>query len=92
MANEKKQPVHRVRYGRISAAIWENQTEKGVRHNVTVTRSYKPENEDWKDSNSFGREDLLLVAKVVNEAHSWIFQNGSSNSAESNGDGEDAPY
>ena len=42
-------------------------------HNVTVTRLYKDDS-GWKDSASFGRDDLPLVAKVVDLAHSWIFQ------------------
>ena len=47
MANEKKRPVHEVRLGRIRAAIWENSTEKGVRHNVTISRLYK-DGDDWR--------------------------------------------
>ncbi len=79
MANDKKRPVEEVRIGRIRAAIWENQTEQGVRHNVTVSRLYKDGN-DWKDTGSFGREDLLLVAKVMDQAHTWIYEhaNGSA--------------
>jgi len=65
-------PVHEVRMGRIKAAIWENSTEVGIRHNVTVTRLYR-DGEAWKDSTSFGRDDLPLVAKVVDLAHSWIY-------------------
>ena len=72
----KARPVHEVRMGRIKAAIWENDTQNGMRHNVTVSRLYK-DGEQWKDSNSFGRDDLPLVQKVVDQAHSWIFQNGS---------------
>jgi hypothetical protein len=76
-SQEKKRPVHEIRLGRIRAAIWENDTQNGTRHNVTVSRLYK-DGDDWKDSSSFGRDDLPLVAKVVDQAHSWIFhQNGS---------------
>jgi hypothetical protein len=72
---EKTRPVHEVRLGRIKAAIWENETQNRTRHNVTVSRLYKDGN-DWKDSTSFGRDDLPLVAKVVDQAHSWIFDQG----------------
>ena len=90
MANEKKRPVHEVRLGRIRAAIWENSTEKGVRHNVTISRLYK-DGDDWRDSTSFGREDLLMLGKVADEAHTWIHQNGNNGSsdAESGEDGSD---
>ena len=33
-------PVHELRLGKIKAAIWANDTESGVRHNVTITRLY----------------------------------------------------
>ena len=91
MANEKKRPVHEVRMGRIRAAIWENSTDKGVRHNVTINRLYK-DGDTWKDSTSFGREDLLLVAKVSDAAHSWIYQNGNGNGATEVDNGEDGGY
>jgi len=66
-------PVHEVRLGRIKAAIWENETQNGPRHNVTVTRLYR-DGDVWRDSTSFGRDDLPLVAKVCDQAHSWIFE------------------
>ena len=68
----KKAPVHEVRVGRVRAAIWENDTQNGPRHNVTLSRLYK-DGDEWKDSQSFGRDDLPLVAKVSDLAHSWIF-------------------
>lgn len=72
---EKKRPVHEIRLGRIRAAIWVNETENGIRHNVTISRLYRDEQQgQWKDSTSFGRDDLPLVAKVADQAHLWIFQ------------------
>ena len=72
MATEKPRPVHEIKLGRIRAAVWENATTNGPRHNVTVSRLYK-DGEHWKDSASFGREDLPLVIKVLDQAHTWIF-------------------
>ena len=74
-----KGPVHEVRLGRIKAAIWENSTDNDVRHNVTVSRIYK-DGDKWKDSTSFGRDDLPLVAKVVERAHDWIFDQSANDS------------
>ncbi len=79
----KNRPVHEIRFGRIRAAIWQNETENGMRHNVTISRLYK-DGDDWKDSTSFGRDDLPLVAKVCDQAHTWIFEHGSE---KSNGSG-----
>ncbi len=72
----KNRPVHEIRLGRIKAAIWENGTDNGTRHNVTVSRLYK-EGDQWKDSTSFGRDDLPLLEKVVDQAHTWIFTQGA---------------
>ena len=72
MARTKQQPVHEIRLGAIKAAIWENQTTAGTRHNVTVCRVYK-DGDEWKQTESFGRDDLPLLAKVLDRAHSWIF-------------------
>lgn len=83
----KNRPVHEVRLGRIRAAIWQNETENGTRHNVTVSRLYK-DGEDWKDSTSFGRDDLPLVGKVCDLAHTWIFRQ-AANGAERNAEGDD---
>lgn len=68
-------PVHQVRLGRIRAAIWLNNTDNGPRHNVTVSRLYH-DGGQWRDSTSFGREDLPLLAKVCDRAHDWIFEHG----------------
>ena len=85
----KVKPVHEIRLGRIKGTIWANETDSGIRHNVTFSRLYKPEGGNWQDSSSFGRDDLPLVAKVADRVHSWIFaqsqnQNGSHH-AEPNG-------
>ncbi len=74
-SSDKKRPIHEIRIGRIRAAVWVNETENGVRHNVTISRLYRDEQQgQWKDSTSFGRDDLPLVAKVADQAHSWIYQ------------------
>ena len=61
-------PVHEIRMGRIKAAVWENETQTGTRHYVTLQRIYKDDSNNWQTSDSFGRDDLPLVAKVVDRA------------------------
>ena len=73
-SKEKKRPVHEVRLGRIKAAIWENDSQNGTRHNVTLQRLYVGEGGQWETSQSFGRDDLPLAVKVLDQAHSWIFE------------------
>ena len=65
--------MHEVRLGGIKAAIWQNQTEAGLRYNVTFERLYHQEGE-WRSTTSFGRDDLLLLGKVADLAHSWIIE------------------
>ncbi len=78
----KTKPAHTVRLGRVKAAIWANKTEKnGTRHNVTVCRVYK-DGENWKESSSFGRDELPLLSKVLDQAHSWIFEHAKDNKTE----------
>ena len=69
---EANRPVHTIRHGRIKATIWGNQTQKGTMYNVTFTRSYQDDQQNWFDTQSFGVSDLLTVAKAASDAHSWI--------------------
>ena len=71
MANS--QPISDVRIGRVKAAIWPNGTEGHTRHNVTFSRLYK-DGDEWKSTQSFGRNDLLVLAKVADQVHSRIFE------------------
>jgi hypothetical protein len=66
----KKKPAKEVRIGSVKAAIWMNETERGPRFNVTFERLYR-EGDTWKSSPSFGRDDLLVLAKVADQAHTW---------------------
>ena len=71
----KDKPIHEVRLGSIKAAVWKNDTEKGVRYNTTFSRIYR-DGDEWKCTDSFGRDDLLVLAKVSDLAHSWIHEQG----------------
>jgi hypothetical protein len=65
------QPIQEIRLGRIRAAIWANQTEEGVRHNIIFTRVYKT-GQQWHDTATFGRDDLLLISQAAELALQWI--------------------
>lgn len=71
-----KQPIHSIRFGYIKVNIWFNQTKSGDRHNVTVTRLYR-DGDLWRESQHFGRDDVLLLAKALDQAHTWIMQQGA---------------
>ncbi len=71
--NSKQRPAHEIRLGRIKATIWANQNDNGTWYNVTLSRSYK-DGDEWKSSPSFGRDELLTVAKAADLANTWIWQ------------------
>jgi hypothetical protein len=60
----KDKPIHEVRMGMIKVAVWKNDTQNGVLYKATFSRSYRDGNE-WKTTESFGRDDLLVLAKVA---------------------------
>jgi hypothetical protein len=70
---DNSKPVAKLRLGRISAAIWKNDTDKGSLFNVSFQRTYK-EGEEFKNSQSFGRDDLLVLAKLADQAHTKIHE------------------
>ncbi len=72
-----QRPIHEIRMGTTKAVIWCNAVQGGdqVRHNAVLQRLYKKDGEkDWKTSDSFGRDDLLVVARVAQKAADWIYE------------------
>ena len=72
MANPR--PTATVRIGTVKAAIWQNQAGDRTRYNVTFSKSYRDAEGQWKTTHSFGRNDLLVLAKVADQAHSRIVE------------------
>lgn len=71
MNESKSRPAHEIRFGSVKVVIWKNQTSNGHMFNVTAARLYK-DNGDWKESSGFGVDDLLILAKALNDAFAWI--------------------
>jgi hypothetical protein len=69
----RNRPVHVERIGNIRAGIWANDGgQAGVYFTVTPSRIYKDGQDRWQSTDRFGRDDLLILAKVLDRAHSWI--------------------
>lgn len=77
--SQNNQPIAQFKLGLVKALVWANETAGGTRHNVTFVRIYRKDDE-WRETTSFGRDDLPLLAKVADQAHTWIFQQSSSES------------
>ena len=75
VTNGKSGPLHTIRFGKVQATIWRNETKHGPRFNVTVNRLYL-DNEIWKRSDSFGRDELLSAARALQSAYDWIWSQG----------------
>ena len=81
-------PIDEVRIGRVKATIWRNQTEDGKsRYSVVFARLYK-DGDTWQSSQSFGRNDLLLLTKVADLAHTRVLQLPQDSNGEDNGAAE----
>jgi hypothetical protein len=73
-ANGPKLPVKTLRLGRIKATVWENEADQKKFFNVTFARTYMDDARNFHDTDSFGRDDLPLVAKLADQVHTFIFE------------------
>ncbi len=72
-----RKPVHELRKALLIVRIWRKKTRSGIRHTVTVARLFR-NGDAWKESSRFGRTDIPLLRLLLNEAHTWIYDLGSS--------------
>lgn len=70
---DRPPPVASFRYGRVKSLVWANQTDRGIYYAVNLVRIYKIEGTDeWSQSSSLGRDDLLPAAEAARAAWHWI--------------------
>lgn len=78
MTSNATKPVGEVRIGAIKAAIWKNVVDMGNNgrpmYSVTFQRLYRDADNAWKSAESFGRDDLLVLAKVAERAFDRIHE------------------
>jgi hypothetical protein len=66
-------PVFSCRHRALKAAVWRNETDNsGVMFNTTISRSYKTDGDQWAESQSFGWDDLLIVAELLRTCYGYI--------------------
>ncbi len=66
------QPAHKIRIGALQATIWRNKSENGTWYSVVPSRSYKQGDDEWRETDSLGYDDLLSMSKLLDLAHTWI--------------------
>ena len=78
----KNGPVHEERLGRVKAVVWENETRNGAMFNVQFCRVYHDANSGWQESQSFGRDDCLVLARLAEIVSVWIYRHQQRDQAE----------
>ena len=77
-----RQPVHKLKDGAIEVAIWLNEGTDGPFYSITHRRIYK-KGDAWKESGTYGQDDLLALAKLLDLAHTWCLVHSTQRKARS---------
>lgn len=67
-------PATEFKSGFVRATVWPNETTKGTRYNVTLSRLYNS-GDGWKSTSSFGARDLPDVLRATVLAEIWVRDN-----------------
>ena len=72
-SGQRQKPVAEFKYGLCRASVWENEKESGgVRHSVSIQRSYKDE-DGWHQTQSLNASDVELMIMALQDAKHWIY-------------------
>lgn len=66
----KSQPAAKFRLGYVTATVWLN----GEHYNTVVSKSYKDEAGDWKETDQLGSGDLMNAVRVLQRSEEFISQ------------------
>lgn len=70
--SDNKRPVHEITLYPVRVSIWENESDDHrTFYSTTLSRLYKHKGQ-WCSTQSLNAEDLLVAAKALNAADSWI--------------------
>ena len=74
-----QQPLERFRAGPVSCALWRNEvTAKGERKTIvkaSVSVRYRDENDVWRSSQSYSRNEIPLVIYSLQKAFESMIEN-----------------
>ena len=78
-SQQSNKPIHALRIGLVKCAIWANRKDDAIWYSVTFERGYLIKTADgkaegWGATQSMNRDDLLVLAKLADAAHSWIIR------------------
>jgi hypothetical protein len=66
------QPIAKLSLFPITAAIWLNEKDGKSWYSTKIERRFKDESGTWRSTDTFSAGDLLLVAKIADQAHTEI--------------------
>lgn len=69
MSDQKNRPIETLRDGALKAAIWENVREDKTMHSVQFRRSYRDQDGQIRDTDSFAGADLLRLARLAEQSY-----------------------
>jgi len=66
---EPQRPVETVRDGDIKSSIWRNTGERGDYHSATFARTYRDNDGNVRDANSFIGTDILKLSEITRQTY-----------------------
>jgi hypothetical protein len=77
-------PKKQFRMSLVVASVFDQETQNGTIHNVSITKLYKadPSDKEWQRGTSLNRDDLPLAIEVAHQAWIWIHEQQQSERAE----------
>jgi hypothetical protein len=79
--------IHEIRFGLIKCEIGCKPSPQGDRYSVKFVRLFR-NGDKWQESGRFSRDDLPLVAKIADLAHTWIYFKAQNRKSQSQSSGE----
>ena len=67
-----KPPIAKLRLRLIYANIWQRTTDEDAFYSVSFERRYKDAKGNWQTTHSYNSDDLLVLAKLADQAHTEI--------------------
>jgi len=69
MSEQKNRPAQTLRDGNIKATVWENIRDEKVMHSVQFRRSYRDQEGQYRDTDSFSSNDLLRLSRLAGQTY-----------------------
>ena len=69
MSEEKKQPAATIRDGSLKVSIWENEREGQSVYSAQFRRTYRDQEGQMRDTDSFFAADLLKLSRLAGQSY-----------------------